>query len=112
MAVGNAKVQEECVAALIESIADGGACRAEKLRLKCGVTFDYIWRSVQHASLVERRTDRFTQVDDEAQALPMWTLGLFGHGGLLDVTSEARRPPLLVELSFANWSAGSILIWA
>ncbi|CAE7032769.1 GIP [Symbiodinium sp. CCMP2592] len=93
------KVQEESAAAQAASVTDAGEKRAEELCSKSTVTFDEVWSAVQLASLVERRTDRMKQVDNEdAKTLPLWTFGLFVHGGVLGVTSETRRHPWLVKL--------------
>ncbi|CAE7437106.1 RE2 [Symbiodinium sp. CCMP2592] len=93
------KVQEESAAAPAASVTDAGEKRAEELCSKSTVTFDEVWSAVRLASLVERRTDRMKQVDNEdAKTLPLWTVGLFVHGGVLGVTSETRRHPWLVRL--------------
>ncbi|CAE7467613.1 GIP, partial [Symbiodinium sp. CCMP2592] len=98
-AVGGARALEVSEATLTKSIEDAGERRAEELCAKARVTYDEVWSAVQLASLVERRSDRSKQLESgEAHALPMWTFGLFVHGGVLGLTSETRRHPWLVKL--------------
>ena len=93
------QVQEECIAIPPESIVDVGEQRAKELCAKTKVSFDEVWSAVQLASLVNRRTDRMKQIaNDDAKTLPLWTFGMFVHGGVMGVTSESRKHPWLTQL--------------
>ena len=93
------QVQEECIATPPESIVDVGEQRAKELCAKSKVSFDEVWSAVQLASLVNRRTDRMKQIaNDDAKTLPLWTFGMFVHGGVMGVTSESRKHPWLTQL--------------
>ncbi|CAE7336713.1 unnamed protein product, partial [Symbiodinium sp. CCMP2592] len=93
------RFQEESKIAPAVALEDAGEQRAKELCAKAKITFDEVWDAIQLASLVERKTDRERVVEEGGKkALPMWSFGLFVHGGVLGVTSETRRHPWLTRL--------------
>ena len=90
---------EEHLVKHVDAKEDEGEMWAKTLCDKSQVTCAEVWNAVQRASLTERKTSRDKLVDGKPnEGLPMWTLGLFIHGGVLGLTQDSRRHPWLTRL--------------
>ena len=93
------RFKEECKVAPAVALEDAGEQRAKELCAKTKVTFDEVWDAIQMASLVARRSDTEKVLENGGgKQLPMWTFGVFAHGGVLGITSETLRHPWLTRL--------------